>query len=184
MRLNNSHINHISNKIALDLFNSDLLTLKAPLESIAKVAKEVFEEDIKKELAINQKAQELLEENKQEVEYFQANERELFWMIKKQVALERNFNLIWDDRCETISHEITNSLTDKGLISYNINKNRVKNIIFKTIDDYSKIHDSIHDEVMDKIRSYKKKIFAGTDEFEIIYERFYTEELRKKGFIK
>ena len=34
---------------------------------------------------------------------------------------------------------------------------------------------------MDKIRSYKRKFIPGTDEFEILYEKLYREEMTKRG---
>jgi len=40
------------------------------------------------------------------------------------------------------------------------------------------------DAVMEKIRSYKKRYIPGTDEFDILYEKIYTEELIKRGMEK
>jgi hypothetical protein len=34
---------------------------------------------------------------------------------------------------------------------------------------------------MNKIRTYKKKYIPGTDEYEILYEKLYREELMKRG---
>ena len=39
----------------------------------------------------------------------------------------------------------------------------------------------IEDAVMDKIRTYKKRYIPGTDEFDILYEKLYHEELTKRG---
>ena len=56
-------------------------------------------------------------------------------------------------------------------------------MIFKAIDSFAKLHDNIQDEVLQIIKNYKRKLLAGTDEYELIYERLYDEELRKKGFL-
>ena len=183
MRLKLTHIGYIANKIALDLYNSHLVTLKVPLETIAKIAKDVLEADYKKEVSIDQTAQEILEKNQQEAEFLRADERQLFWMIKKQLAEEKHFLLQWDDRYNALSHIILDSLYNKQYIEFNINKNRVKNIIFKAIDEYSKLHENIQDEIMQKIKTYKRKLLVGTDEYELVYEKLYNEELRKKGFL-
>jgi len=34
---------------------------------------------------------------------------------------------------------------------------------------------------MDKIRTYKKRYIPGTDEFDILHEKLYREELMKRG---
>ncbi len=182
MRLKLARIPHIANKIALDLYNSKLASLKVPLETLAKVAKDILEEDCKKEFHLDQQAQELVEKNQQEVEFLGVDERRLFWMIKKQLAEEEHFLLQWDDRYNALSHTILDIMLDRQYISFNVNKIRIKNIIFKAIDSYSKLNDSIHEEVMQKIKNYKRKILVGTDEYDIIYERLYNEELHKKGF--
>jgi hypothetical protein len=39
----------------------------------------------------------------------------------------------------------------------------------------------IDNAVYEKIKSYKRRIIPGTDEFEIMYEKFYKEELASRG---
>ncbi|OBV29320.1 competence protein [Helicobacter sp. CLO-3] len=183
MRLRLNQIGYIANKIALDLRGSSLITLKVPLESIAKVAQEILEADVKAELAIDQKAQELLEKNQQDVEFLRVDERKLFGMIKRQIADEGKFLLYWDDRYNALSHKILDTLLQKQYIDFSVNKNQVKNVIFKSIDSFAKLHDAIQEDVINKIKNYKRRLLGGTDEYEIIYEKLYEEELRKKGFL-
>lgn len=183
MRLRLNQIGYIANKIALDLYNSSMLTLLVPLESITKTAQTILERDVKEELAIDQKAQELMEKNQQEVEFLRVDERKLFGMIKRQIADEKRFLLFWDDRYNALSHKILDTLLDKQYIQFNVNKNQIKNVIFKSIDSFAKMHDEIQDEVVEKIKNYKRKLLVGTDEYELIYDKLYEEELRKKGFM-
>ena len=183
MRLRLNHIGYIANKIALELYNANFVTLNVPLESLSKVAQEILESDTKKELAIDKKAQEIVEENQQEVDFIRADERRLFGLIKRQIANEEKFLLFWDDRYNALSHKILDTLIQKQYISFHISNNQVKNVIFKAIDSFAKMHDSIQDEVMQKIKNYKRKLLVGTDEYELIYEKLYDEELRKKGFL-
>ncbi|WP_299326323.1 DUF507 family protein [uncultured Helicobacter sp.] len=183
MRLRLNQIGYIANKIALDLYNSSMLTLLVPLESITKTAQTILEHDVKEELAIDQKAQDLMEKNQQEVEFLRVDERKLFGMIKRQIADERRFLLFWDDRYNALSHKILDTLLDKQYIQFNVNKNQIKNVIFKSIDSFAKMHDEIQDEVVEKIKNYKRKLLVGTDEYELIYDKLYEEELRKKGFM-
>ncbi|PAF54003.1 competence protein [Helicobacter sp. 13S00482-2] len=183
MKLKLTHISHVANKIALDIANSNLLELKAPLEKIADTAKMILEEDIKKEADIDQKAKNLLEDNLDEIEFMRADERQLFWMIKRQIAEQENFLLSWEDRYSDISHKILDELSLEGFIKFSISENLIKNIIFKSIDSYSKMYEEIEDEVIEKIKNYKRKILVGTDEYELVFEKLYEEELKRKGFL-
>ena len=62
-----------------------------------------------------------------------------------------------------------------------MSENRVKNLIFSSIEDYLKIYETIEDDVYDKISNYKNKPVPGSEEYELIFEKLYQEELRKKG---
>lgn len=181
MKLKLTHIPHVANKIALDIANSNLLELKTPIENIANIAKIILEQDIKKEIEIDQKAKNLLEENLDE--YMRVDERQLFWMIKRQIAEQENFLLSWEDRYSDISHKILDEITLEGYIKFNVSENLIKNLIFKSIDMYSKIYEEIEDEVIEKIKHYKRKILVGTDEYELVFEKLYEEELKRKGFL-
>ncbi|PAF47552.1 competence protein [Helicobacter sp. 12S02634-8] len=183
MRLKLNHIPHVANKIALDIANSNLLELKAPIETIAEAAKKILEEDIKKELEIDQKAKNLLEENLDEIEFMRADERQLFWMIKRQIAERENFLLSWEDRYNELSHKILDEIILEGFIHFSISENLIKNLIFKSIDTYSKIYEEIEENVSEKIKHYKRKLLVGTDEYELVFEKLYEEELRRKGFL-
>lgn len=183
MKLKLTHIPHVSNKIALDIANSKLVELKVPLENVAEIAKEVMSENIKKEEEIDQRAKELLEENLDDMESIGADERRVFWLIKQQLAEEKNFVLSWDDRYNEISHQILDELILEGFIKFGVSENLIKNLIFKSIDTYSKIYEEIEDNVIEKLKTYKRKIIPGTDEYEMVFEKLYEEELRKKGFL-
>lgn len=183
MRLKLTHINHIANKIALDIANSNLIEIDATMETISALAKMILEKDLRKELEIDEKAKVLLEQNLDEIEFMRADERQLFWMIKRQIAERENFLLSWEDRYNEISHKILDELILEGYIRFSVSENLIKNLIFKAIDTYSTIYEEIEEGVIEKMKSYKRKLIAGTDEYELVFEKLYEEELKRRGFL-
>lgn len=183
MKIKLQHAPYVANKVALDLFNSPLLEEKSSIEQLQKTILEVLEEDIKKEIALDEKARVLLEQNLDEIEFMRADERQLFWMIKKQIANEINFPLNWDDRYSNLSHLILNALEEKNLIVFSLSDNVIKNLIFKAIDSYAKIYEDAEEVVLEKLKNYKKKLIVGSDEYELIFNKLYEEELKKKGYL-
>ena len=181
MRLRFEHVKFLGNKIAIDLLNSGFVKLTQGIEPVAKIAQEVLEEDIEIEEEINEKARELVEEREEDIDFFQADRRELFWMIKKRIAEDEKFNLRWDDRLSDIAHIILNELYEEDLINYSVSDNRVKNVIFKAMEDFLKKQDEIVDIVHEKISHYKRPIHYGSEEYDIIFNKLYEEELRKIG---
>ncbi|RDU61139.1 DUF507 family protein [Helicobacter marmotae] len=181
MKLKMQHAPYIANKISIDIGNSPQIEILAPIEQIAQNALEVLGANIQKELHIDEKVREILEERSDEIEDFGMDERELFRMCKRQVAREEGFYLAWEERCSDVSHQILNAL--QPLIQFNISETIVKNIIFKAINEYSKIYDKAEEVVIEKLKRYKRKLVYGTEEYEIVFSKLYEEELRKRGLL-
>jgi len=181
MKISLKTIPHISNKISIDLAKSGAVTLTRGLEPVAEEAEKVLQESVKREMALEEKVNEYLEENEEEIEFMLADERQLFFMIKKKLAPDFNVILDYEERFSDIAHKILDELYEEDLIHFDVNENRVKNIIYNAITSFLADTSEIEDAVMDKIRSYKRKFIPGTDEFEILHEKLYREELMKRG---
>jgi hypothetical protein len=110
-----------------------------------------------------------------------ADERQLFFMIKKKLAPEFGVILNYEERFSDISHKILDELYEEDLIHFDVTENRIKNIIYNAITGFIADTSEIEDAVMDKIRSYKRRFIPGTDEFEILHEKLYREEMMKRG---
>jgi len=181
MKLTLKTIPHISNKIAIELNKSDAVTMTQGLERIATEAQKVFEEDIKKEMALEEKVNLICDDNEEEIELMLADERQLFFMIKKKLAPEFGVILNYEERFSDIAHRILDELYEEDLIHFDVSENRIKNIIYNAITGFLVDSSEIEDAVMDKIHSYKKRYIPGTDEFDILYEKLYREEMTKRG---
>jgi hypothetical protein len=50
-----------------------------------------------------------------------------------------------------------------------------------TIERELKIAEAIEEKVTKKLESYSKKIYEGSSEWEVLYQKFFEEEASKKG---
>lgn len=183
MKFKLAHAPYIGNKIALDLSTCGFVSILHGLESISKIAEKCISKNIQEEARIEEKARDLLEENLDEIEFMQADEHQLFWRIKKKLAENENFILNFEDRYNNLSHEILNELFEEDLIDSATSETRIVNVIFKAISGYSKIYNEIEDIVQERIANYKRKIIFGSEEYDLIFDKLYQEELKKKGFL-
>ncbi len=181
MKISLKTIPHISNKISIDLNKSGIVTMTKGLESVAHEAEKVLEDNVKQELALEDKVNDICDDNEEEIEFMLADERQLFFMIKKKLAPEFGVILNYEERYSDISHKILDELYEEDLIHFDVTENRIKNIIYNSITSFIANASELEDAVMDKIRSYKKKYIPGTDEFDILHEKIYREELMKRG---
>ena len=181
MKISLKTIPHISNKIAIDLNMSGVVTMTKGLEAIAQEAEKVLTQNVKQEIALEEKAADICDDNEEEIDFMLADERQLFFMIKKKLAPEYDVILDYEERYSDISHKILDELYEEDLIHFDVTENRIKNIIYNAITSFIADSSEIQDAVMNKIRSYKRNFIPGTDEFDILYEKLYKEELSKRG---
>ncbi len=181
MKISLKTIPHICSKIAVDLNKSGAVTMTKGLEAVSSEAEKIFTASVKKEMALDEKVREICEENEEEIEFNLVDERQLFFMIKKKLAPEYDVILNYEERYSDLSHKILDELYEEDLIHFDVSENRIKNIIYNSITSFIADASEVDDAVMDKIRSYKKHYIPGTDEFEILYEKLYREEMAKRG---
>ena len=171
MKFKLAHAPYIGNKIALDLSTCGFVSILHGLENITKVAQQIIAQDIEEEARIEEKARDLLEENLDEIEFMQ------------KLAEQENFILNFEDRYNNLAHRILNALFEEDCIDSATSETRIVNVIFKAINGYAKIYNSIEDIVQERIANYKRKIIFGSEEYELIFDKLYQEELQKKGFL-
>ncbi len=181
MKIRLPHAPYIANKIAIDLLNCGYATFSHGLEPVKACAQEIFEADLKKEEALEQRVEELLEENEDEMEFNRIDRRSMFWMIKKKIAKDYDVILSYEDRYNNIAHDILDKLWQEDLMDYNVAENTMKNVILNAMEVYVSSFEDIEDIVMEKIGHMKRKLIPGTDEYNAVFERLYREELQKKG---
>ncbi|MFA6144605.1 MAG: DUF507 family protein [Sulfurimonas sp.] len=181
MKVSLSHIPHIASRIAVDLNRSGLVTMTHGLEATARAAEKVLVESVKQEMALEEKVKAIVSANEEQIDYYLADERQLFFMIKKKLAPEFGVILSYEDRYSDIAHKILDELYEEDLINYDVSENRIKNIIYDAITTFIADTNELENAVYEKIKSYKRRVIPGTDEYEILYEKLYKDEVARRG---
>ena len=183
MRLKPQQTGYVASKVAIDLANAPFVRLLKGKDAVREKVKELIDDNLQVERALDEKVKEIIEENYDEIEFQHADERQLFFMIKKKLAPEYGVIINYDDRYNDLSHKILDELNENYLIEYHVNENQVKNVIFKAFKEFSKSYEEIDDIVYNKIRNMEREVIPGSQDYELLYERLYEEELRKRGMI-
>ena len=181
MKVSLSHIPHIASRIAVDLNRSGLVTMTHGLEATARAAEKILVESVKQEMALEEKVKAIVSANEEQIDYYLADERQLFFMIKKKLAPEFGVILSYEDRYSDIAHKILDELYEEDLINYDVSENRIKNIIYDAITTFIADTNELDNAVYEKIKSYKRRVIPGTDEYEILYEKLYKDEVARRG---
>jgi len=186
MRLRLAHAPYVAHKIAVDLLQSKMVHFTQGVEAVVKVAKEVIEEELEKESALDERVWELIEEKEleEDPDLELADRKQLFWLIKKRLAPEYGVILNYEEKYNDISHKVLRKLYQEDLINYSVPDNRIKNIIFNSINSYLESYDEIENKILEKIANYKRKLIPGSQEYEIVFQKLFEEELKKRGILR
>ena len=187
MRIKAQHIPYISNKIVLDIANSAFVDVKDTLEALNQAATGVISSDVERERRLDERVKEILDEQEDEMHFMQVDRKNMFWLVKKKLAPEFGVIFSSEDRHNQLAHLILQAFVEGDLINYSVSENRVKNLIFSAIDEYLKSYEKIEDIVFEKLEKMQenrtKKLVVGSEEYELLFEKLYQEELRKKGML-
>jgi len=183
MRIKPHQSRLVAGKIAVDLINAPFVKLLKGKDAVVDGIEKIINENLKIESELDAKVKEIIDEHYDDIEMQQADDRQLFFMIKKRLAPEYGVIMNYDDRYSDLSHKILDELYEEYLIEYDVNDNQVKNVIFKAFKDFAKSYEEIDDIVYDKIRNMEKEVLPGSSEYEILYDRFFREELIRRGML-
>ena len=183
MRLKPQQTGYVATKVAIDLGNAPFVKFLKDKESVRKKIQELIDENLQQERALDEKVKEIIDENYDEIEFQHADERQLFFMIKKKLAPEYGVIMNYDDRYNDLAHQILDELYENYLIEYDVNENQVKNVIFKAFKSFANAYEEIDDIVYNKIRNMDREVIPGSQDYELLYERLYREELQRRGML-
>lgn len=183
MRLKAKQTGYVAAKIGIDLANAPFVTMPKGKEAVVKVCKEIIDANLEIERKLDLKVEEMMEANLEEIEIQQVKERELFFMIKKRLAPQYGIIMDYDERYNDLAHTILDELYENYLLEYKVNDNQVRNVIFKAFKSFANVYSQIDDIVYDRIMKMEKKYIPGTLEYDLMHERLYEEELKKRGMM-
>jgi len=183
MKLKKQHANYIARKITNDLISQDFIEIRKEKALITEVCVNILNTDIDKEIKLDEHVDSLLDDREDDIEFYNADYRQLFWMTKKRLANDFEVSLNMEDRFSHIAHKIMDYLYEEDFIHFEVNDNQIKNIIATSINDFIKGYDEADTIAYEKIKNYQRKLIPGTEDFDLVFNRLYEEELIRKGLL-
>lgn len=85
------------------------------------------------------------------------------------------------EKIHFLSKRILDILTRDDVVEFLDEPNEIRLIIVRAIDEEMKLYEQLDKKAVDKIQSQKKSIEEGSREWDILYRKYYNEELSKLG---
>lgn len=87
-----------------------------------------------------------------------------------------------EDRISHIAHLVSDGIWNDDLVDFK-DDNKVLQEIKKVLADYLKVEDEADSAARNKIRSLSRDVPEGSREWDILYKKYFEEEISKKGFL-
>jgi len=85
------------------------------------------------------------------------------------------------EKINFLARQILDQLFDDDDIEFLDESNEIRLTIVKSIEEEMKLYDLIDKRAIEKIESQKKAIKEGSREWEILYRKYYNDEINKLG---
>ena len=85
------------------------------------------------------------------------------------------------EKINYLSRQILNTLFNDNEVEFLDESNEIRLCIVHSIEEEMKLYELIDKKAIDKIESQKKSIKEGSREWDILYRKYYNEEISKLG---
>jgi hypothetical protein len=90
-------------------------------------------------------------------------------------------NRLSREKINYLSRQVLTVLEKDDQVDFLDDPNEVRLVIVKSIEEEMRLYEAIDKKAIEKIQSQKKPIEEGSREWEILYRKYYNDELAKLG---
>ena len=130
-----------------------------------------------KEKALEEKAEKMMDDlERQNPGSFQRYK--MFPMLKTRLAKEQK--LVLEDRISHFVSLIVDGLWKDDVVDYT-DEDKAMRVAKRAGVDFEKEINDIDTKAREKVASLKRNVLEGTPEWDVMYKKYYEEELQKRG---
>src|SRR5579884_477981 len=151
----------------------------------------VIEEELAVEDRLNDDVRDLLEQYSEQMRKEGVSYHEMFRRIKNQLIMQRKViraagdsrdqMKLSRDKVNDISHKLLTALRRARDVRVRKDTNDARLEVVKVMTETLQMEDRVDRAARTKIRSQKREIIEGTEEWDLLLRRYYAEELKKLG---
>ena len=152
----------------------------------------VVEEDLAVEDRLNDEVRDLLSQYSEYMRKEAVSYQEMFRRIKNTLITQRKVirasgrdsgdaMKLSRDKINDISHKIVTALRKSREFRLKRDPNDVRLELVKVVTELLQTEEKVDKAVRTKIRSQKREIAEGTEEWDLLHRRYYAEEMKKLG---
>lgn len=161
-------------------------------EAAAETIASVIQDDLSVEDRLNEEVRELLEQYSEYMRREGVSYQEMFRRVKNQLLAQKKVikasgrdtgdaMKLSRDKINDLSHKLVDVLRKSRVTRVRKDPNEVRLALVKEITDVLQLEERVDKAARQKIRSQKREIAEGSEEYDLLHKRYYAEELKKLG---
>ena len=158
----------------------------------AGIIAQIIEDDLSTEDRLNDEVRDLLEDYSEYMRRENISYQEMFRKIKNQLLAQRKLTRaagrdtgdpmkLSRDRVNELSHKIVAEMRKSRDFRVRKETNELRLALVREMTDLLQMEDRIDRAARQKIKTQKRDIAEGGEEYDILHKRYYAEELKKLG---
>lgn len=190
MLLAREFIGYLSRQLVQRLSPASIETSDPALA--AGVIAEIIAEDLSVEDRLNDEVRDLLDEYSDYMRRENVSYQEMFRKIKNQLLAQRKVirasgrdtgdpMKLSRDKVNDLSHKIVSAIRKSREFRVRKDPNDLRLAIVREMTDLLQLEHRIDTAAREKIRTQKREIAEGGEEYDVLHRRYYAEELKKLG---
>jgi hypothetical protein len=160
--------------------------------AVAELIAGIIEEDLSEEDRLNDEVRDLLDEYSEYMRREGVSYQEMFRRIKNQLMAKRKLirasgrdssdaMKLSRDKVNDLSHKIVSGLRKSRDVRVRKDANEIRLAVMKEFTDLLQFEERVDRTARAKVRSQKRDIPEGGEEYDLLHKRYYAEELKKLG---
>ena len=190
MLLATQFISYISRRVMTRLVAGAVETSHP--QHVAELVESTIHEELAAEDKLNDEVRDILDQYSDYMRREGVSYQEMFRRAKNQLITQRKLvraagrdtgdhMKLSRDKITDISHKLVAALKKSRELRMKKDANEVRLDIVRTISDILATEEKVDRAARDKVRSMKRDIPEGSEEFDLLQQRYYSEELKKFG---
>ena len=185
MRLKSDEIHRLSTAITTALFDDKSITMKAERRKIQLAIDGELQRHFEEEREIESRAEELVKANEASLEL--SDRGKALARVRRQLAEQKSFILsggddsrFSEDKLYHLAHLVADKVYDDDLLDFPDEDDGPK-FMKKFLLAYFHCEDEAARRARDKIRSLSKAPYEGSRDWDILYRKYFEEEMKRMG---
>jgi len=193
MPLPKEYVGHFSAELIKRLEQSGKVRIENQAAAVEK-ARHVLDEDTAQADQLNQEVRDYLEQYQERIRRDGISYQEMYKLVKKELMKKHKIVIsnrpdadgskYSRDKVIELSHRMVKALAEPGgQVELVEEKNEVRLEIMRQMQGLLREESQMDHGVREKIRSQKREIAEGSEEWDLLFRKYYFDELRKLGVV-